>query len=445
MKSTNTSEPIPAWLPANAQDWFNYSARYTASNHLLHAVLELAGHLDHERLTQAVKLSADAEPILGCRFIEDPHHPYWQRIENIEESKWCVLLETDRVEESVQQFVGVPFDADSDPQVSAGVIRSKEKDTLCIKLNHAACDGAGVKQYLRLLAAIYTKLGMDSGYVPSRNVRGKRDQSALFMELGIVDWSTLLNTGVAELQPGWAFPFRRLDLPAGESTHLISQIKGEQVEALRIAAKRKGCTLNDLILTAYFRALWILVRSDQGEATAIQVTVDLRRHLTSLHDQAICNLSGAVNVLIQDKMGEPFEQTLVRIVVIMQEHKKSMLGIQSAAAFELLASMGYEEALHWLHEARSRAVSWGKAFPMLSNFGIIGDPGFMFGDSAVRAAYMISPALFAPGFMLGASTYSSMLTLCVNFYASNTSADDIQLLLSRMTDELNGYAAGGTR
>ncbi len=56
---------IPATYPTNGQDWFNYS---TASNCLVQAVLRFEQELDIQILREAVRLSVDIEPILGCQF-----------------------------------------------------------------------------------------------------------------------------------------------------------------------------------------------------------------------------------------------------------------------------------------------------------------------------------------------------------------------------------------
>ncbi|WP_160328949.1 hypothetical protein [Syntrophomonas wolfei] len=45
----------------------------------IQAVITFDQHLDTEVLKAAVMLSLDAEPVLGCRFVEDEKRPYWQR------------------------------------------------------------------------------------------------------------------------------------------------------------------------------------------------------------------------------------------------------------------------------------------------------------------------------------------------------------------------------
>lgn len=76
MKSQNISQTMPVTL----QDQFNYAARYGISNYTLQAVIRFGNRLDEVKLARAVRLSTDAEPVLGCLFVERDDSPFWQRL-----------------------------------------------------------------------------------------------------------------------------------------------------------------------------------------------------------------------------------------------------------------------------------------------------------------------------------------------------------------------------
>ncbi|HEX3028238.1 MAG TPA: alcohol acetyltransferase, partial [Clostridia bacterium] len=65
-------------IPADGQDIYNYVARYRIANFQTQAVMKLDGRLDFNKLSEAVRLSFDVEPVFGCRFIESIR-PYWKR------------------------------------------------------------------------------------------------------------------------------------------------------------------------------------------------------------------------------------------------------------------------------------------------------------------------------------------------------------------------------
>ncbi len=425
---------IPDILPANVSDWINYAARYGSSNCQIHVVLEFQGRLDVARLAQAIRLSVDIEPILGCRFIEDEHRPYWQRLVNLDDIEWCSLEETRDKETALRKFLRKTSDMEHDPQVMVKLIRSGENDTMCVKLSHDCCDGGGVKEYLELLAGIYTSLGDDKGFEAKPNVLGKRDLSRLFMELGIVDLRTAWDPQLAEKRPTWAFPSQP-GQPV-EPQFSVRRLFSRHVHELSTYAKKRGATVNDVILTAFFRALFEMVKPESGDPMEILVTVDLRRYLPDGKADAICNLSGITNVRITRIPAESFEATLSRIEPVMKDIKRNHPGVHSAVAFEFLSGLTFRQALKILQGIRQQTIDSGKCSPTLSNLGVLSRSPLQFGEIVVGDLYLIPPPVHAPGFVLVAGTYNQVLTLTSSYYEPTTRREDVEQLLSLVSTDL---------
>src|SRR6516225_1911898 len=53
-------------FPATGHDTYNYVARYGIANFQGQAVLKLDGWIDYKKLSEAVRMSVDAEPVFGC-------------------------------------------------------------------------------------------------------------------------------------------------------------------------------------------------------------------------------------------------------------------------------------------------------------------------------------------------------------------------------------------
>ena len=140
------------------------------ANFQIQAIMKLDGRLDFDKLSRAVRLSVDAEPVFGCRFVEnDP--PYWKRLDNIDKIKFCSFEETDNPDEAIQRFLESPLDMDNDPMVKVKLIRSDQYDTLCLKINHACCDGAGTKEYIQLLSEIYSCIDQENDiFIPKPSI-----------------------------------------------------------------------------------------------------------------------------------------------------------------------------------------------------------------------------------------------------------------------------------
>ena len=136
--------------PAQPQDLLNYFGRSVA-NQQVNIVLRLDGSLDEERLRRAFRLTFDAQPILGCRFVDGPDRPYWERRDDLDDIEPCAVVTCGDTDAGLWRFVATPTDPRRDPLVRAVVARNGT-DTLCIKMDHVAADAAAARQYLKLLA-----------------------------------------------------------------------------------------------------------------------------------------------------------------------------------------------------------------------------------------------------------------------------------------------------
>lgn len=79
-------------FPVVAQDAVNYLIDKYLANSQISCILRLNGKLNKTILQQAVRISLDAEPILGCCFIADDDHPFWELQTNFETSDFFLSL-----------------------------------------------------------------------------------------------------------------------------------------------------------------------------------------------------------------------------------------------------------------------------------------------------------------------------------------------------------------
>ena len=100
-------------------------------------------------MARAVRLTMDAEPVLGCRFVKHPWRPYWERRDDLDRLHLCSVVEPQDPESELWRFIAMPLDPYEDSQVQVRIFRSGT-DTLCVRLDHLAADGAGaiLRRYL---------------------------------------------------------------------------------------------------------------------------------------------------------------------------------------------------------------------------------------------------------------------------------------------------------
>jgi NRPS condensation-like uncharacterized protein len=425
-------------MPAYAHDFGNYVARYGMGNFQIQVIMKLDGRIDFDKLSRAVRLSVDAEPVLGCRFVEhDP--PYWKRLEDIDKTEFCSMEETTNVEDAVQRFLESRLDMDHDPMVKVKLIRSQEYDTIGIKLNHTCTDGAGTKEYIHLLAHIYSCIDCENGeYVPKPSIRSREDHERVLNALGIEN-PELDNSVVESPKTVWPFPWKSGGCK-NVTPFVICRLPAGQLDILSRYTKERGATINDLILAAMYRAMFKLSRPPYGIPMDIGLTVDLRRYLPDNKAQAIRNFSGGIVLRIPRIHGESFEGTLSRVVSVMKHKKNANPGYESASGAERIEIFNFHQFLAFSRfmSKTSEILSQISFFcsPGLSNLGLISKSLIKFGEHEVTDAYIIPPVIRAPGLLIIASSYNGILTLGTGYYEGSINRKFLEKLLNKMKSEL---------
>lgn len=429
-------------IPVNGHDIGNYVARYGLANFQIQAVMKLDGRLNFNKLVRAVRLSVDAEPVFGCLFVKG-NPPYWKRLDDIDNVEFCSLEETDNPDEAIQRFLANPLDMDNGPMVKVRLIRSGIHDTLIVKVNHVCCDGAGAKEYIQLLADIYTRIDhRNSAFVPKSSIRSKNDHDRLFKAVGINNPKIALDPKQRLPLPLWRFPWK--NGKRGTTRFAVCRLPSGQLDEMKSYAKPKGATINDLLLTAIYRAMFKISNTPYGIPMDIPVTLDLRRYLPDKKAEAIRNLTGGLIVRIPRKMHEPFERTLSRVMSETEKIKKGHPGIQNAVGAEYAENINFYQVCAFF-KGISQAVEKTSKNPFyapitcgltLSNFGFVSNPPIKFGRHVVTDAYIIPPVVRAPGILLVASTYNGIITLAVGYYKPSICSASMEKLLNKIKDEL---------
>lgn len=426
------NEFVQARFPAPASDIFNYMCSYHISTQQISCVLQLAGRIDFPLLKRAVRLTFELEPILGCRFVEHDVAPYWERRSDLDDIQICTLHETEDVDAQLHDFVTLSVDVRFAPMVQVKVIRAAA-DLLCVRIFHACSDGAGVKEYVRLLARVYNQLCDDPHVRGELQAFRRRDQHQLFAALGIEDLQSAFDPGKF-LPPTCAFP----SLP-GENLYpafSLRRLDREQFRELYSYGKKQGATINDLLVTSFYRALFSCMGSSVEQPMTASVTADLRRFLPGGRAETICNLSGMVYLSLQRNEGEPFAQTLKRVSTAMEAAKDPHTLIQTAVSMEMIAAAGFADGFKWLEQQSRQSAEAKLSIPGLTNIGVISKSRLLFGQTVVTDSWIVPPLHYAPHFATAASTYDDVLTLAIGYYESTTKREQIERFLDTMVDEL---------
>lgn len=431
------SSAILGEFPTCGQDWANHIAGFYTADTQLKVVLEMDGRIQADKMIKAVRQSIDVESILRCYLQETDRDPIWKRFEHIDDMKWCLVEECKDKDLALKKFFSSLL-SPSSRQLQAYIFQTNINDILCLTFNHSCTDVSGIKGYLHILSNIYRQLCSNIDYYPELKNNTNRSIDQIFQNLGITDLKKAWNSKQDNSKANWAFPFTN----EGRHKQLVSirKILKDEFEEILSYIKSNNATVNDFMMTAYYRTLYSLIKPKTLEPKEITTTVDLRRYLHSHNTAAICsNMSVKINSVLDWIEGESFTTTLKRVSTMMKKLKQDNPGINSAIAMELIRDMGYKNVKSFFGNTSKLAVKSRKSSPLLTNMGVIADYPFCIGETAVKDAYIVSPAGYAPNFILGFSSYNNNLTMTVHYFEPETSSKDVDSFFDLLINEIRVF------
>jgi NRPS condensation-like uncharacterized protein len=394
----------------------------------INAVLYLSDRIDADRMARAVRLLVDAEPILGCRFVERWFRPYWERYDNLDALKFFEFRQCSDCDAAVRQFLETPLRL----PLSVLLLRG-EADVLCIKFDHLIADGAAMGAGVYLLADIYNRLEHDLDYVPIPNLKSSRSIRQISSGFGIGErwrfFRTFFNSfREAKNRGKWEYPIP----PSGKAAlhYSIRRLDEDRVTAISRYASRQHATVNQVLLAAFYLAAFDALGHASDLPLPIRTTVDLRRHIRSRKPPGLCNLSGQSLVTIDPSTGTSLEAVVQQIREQMQTQRKEFLGLLvSTFAYQGLPLRYFIDLIPYsylkrlgrraIEENRKRIESPApgdsfRGMVLLTNVGKIDIKPRMFEGTEMTYAFGTTGIVKNPGILgLVVSGFKDSLTLCL--------------------------------
>jgi NRPS condensation-like uncharacterized protein len=413
----------------------------------IRCVVEFDGRVDAARMARAVRLTLEAEPVLGCKFVRGIYRHYWERMDNPDEVMLFEVLETSEYDDDLGAFIGsLPLlNLYKGPQVRAWLVRSK-KDTLVICLQHVLCDGGGVKDYLALLASIYLKLSRDPAYRPEPNLSGSRSLRQVFKNFSPGDYFPLMRRGIRDFYE-FMFPVVRrtppsMGRPLSSPTMIVRTLGSDLFVKLREYGRRHNATINDMLVTAFLRTFYGPEKSGENPWPRIVGTVDLRRYLPDKKAGALCNLSSFTYLSIGPMLGASFDDTLILLRDKMSALKNDFIGFGPVPLSALLfATLPFTAAL-WIHDKlgdlqKKQAASGRDIAPLFSNMGNIEARQLTFGDAEVRQTFITTPVATPPVLAIGLTGFGESVTMTAGFCQTVVTKNNVKRILDGMEKEIS--------
>ena len=398
------------------------------NDHQLHALLRFdAGQgPDVAILEKAVIASIEAIPILGTRYVAGDR-PHWVGLDS---SEWARSFLVARTEAELESALIARSDEERGPQVRVSLLAT-EPTALAVTMNHMIGDGAGFKSYLYFLCALYSRLAADPGYKP-QPLTGGRGIGRVLGRVSLGSKMRALFTQSGDLERSHDRPF---PLGAGGPTRpfiATRKIDREQTAAFRDYGHARGATLNDLVLTAFYRCLFRRLGLGAGAALTVPAMVDMRRYLGAGEEfSALTNLSSMVATHLDYRPDENFAATLGRVKAAMDEKKSRDIGLNNFVTLGLVFRLAGDRWANRLLRVKLK-------FPLIcmTNIGVLDDARLTFGDRTPNDAYLCGSIKYRPYFQVAMTSYRGELTLSINLDGTDSDRATADAVLGDIEAEL---------
>ena len=407
---------IPASLQSEFTDWvIHLMVDVGFMDPQLGLLVAMTPGIDIARMSSALVQTVDVEPVLGCVYVRDSKRPYWQRIDDLQEAQLVHRIETDRPVRDGLTWLSEPLDPESGAQIRALICKSSVESVLALKFSHVAVDASAMKEVAYQVATAYRKLGEDPEAVPVPNVDGER--SVLLAAKG-----ASLGQRLRALRPDDPFPTtewgmpKTLDSDKGDPVYVTRHLGRDSFRPIRDWGRARGATVNDLVLTAYYRTLVDVLEPSKGSSTPVQLSCDFRRWLPEGTQLAAGNISGTWCISEGLETEATFEETLAAVTARTDKWKSSDAGVRAALGLSAAKRVPYATAAGRILKQAQRFTG-DVGYPSLTNIGVLDEERLDFGAGvSIADAFAVGPIGSPPGFVLSVSTFREEMTLSAGFH-----------------------------
>ncbi|MDR1733579.1 MAG: hypothetical protein LBR73_01660 [Oscillospiraceae bacterium] len=406
---------------------------YYAGKHMesdMYDLIEFTEHVDDEALKRAFFATCETIPPLLCGFDVTGLYPKWREYPGAAE-RFFTVEEYPDVETGYAAAQKKRIHHEQGPQIIATLVRTPERDALCMMISHLVFDALAFVQYVVLLGKTYGAFAR--GETPVMPPFISRGHEALFSAM-----PKDKRRAIARFQSSLPADLKRSDASAfnqkiGPRRDIVFSIPAETVQKAKAALKEIGCTLNDLLMASTARA-WLALAG--GTSVVLPCTQDMRRFAAPGAEIGYTNYAGKCHVFVEVPPGAPMQDTLRQVNAQMKKNKEGFDALHSVYLWMLGSKLP-----SFLQEKICAEVVKLTAYLTYSNVGDIGSEAVMsFGDTPIARSYMMPPPRKPPFFQVGAGTSRGQTILTGSFCGDDAALAFADSLFARIGEELAAFA-----
>lgn len=407
-------------------------------DHVMHLVFDVPGMMDAARLNRAVRLSLIAHPVMAQRLIPGGWYPRWLPWDEDQLNQF-VYCETETLAEgansdaAIQKYLISEMDFQQRPMVHTRLIRSNQ-DTLCIKVSCLPIDGRGFILYVETLLAIYNILKEEPDFIPQPGTLGDRSTKSLVPLFSVFDGVKLLFAALRN-QLTDAFTARNWQFPVRQHEQISKRYHYHQFQPATMAAihtyrAQHGLTLNDIILGAYYKALYDMIEPEESRPFCVLNTYDLRRYEGPTGPARVANYSSFINTNVILNSSSSMADAARGVSRAMAKRKSRYPGItEGPFIWPIMTLLPFAVSKRLVSALLKHR---GECIPVLTNVGKIDLSRLQVDNMRLSNVRPFAPLEYPPKLTVTVASADNLLCLSVGYSSNHMPTPLIEELFQRM-------------
>ena len=392
-------------LNAELWDKMHYLFR-DYNDRMVHVELHYDFEINIEALKTVLICFFEKAPVLHSSFTDNHIHPYWTvKDYDIDDILTVKEVSEEKLDFEINEFLVQYIPPDADIQMKVAVFNYGGKSALCLVENHMCMDGGDLKYFMKALCKNYNDY-VENKISPIDLRTGTRSYEAVYEDFTAGERKMAKNLYKNINTPDkHGFPLTP-DNIRDKSFIARRKLSAEKFDEIRAAGKKRGATINDMLLTSYFYSLYELANFDSKDSVSISCAIDLRRHIKDNSDQGVTNQTAWMQCKVPERGKDIFE-TLEYVIRSSNQFKQDrFMGLHGLP----LLSLGYKIMPH---AASEEIIKVGYANPLLamSNIGILEVDKLALEGHEPTDGFMSGAVKYKPYVLLSATSMRKELTL----------------------------------
>lgn len=392
-------------LNAELWDKMHYLFR-DYNDRMVHVELRYDYKINVEALKTVLVCFFEKAPVLHSAFSDNRIRPYWTvKDYHVDDILTVKTVEEDALNSEINAFLVQYIPPEAGIQMKVAVFFHGESSVLCIVENHMCMDGGDLKYFLNALCENYNAY-VETGKSPVVLRTGTRSYEAVYEDFTATERRVAksLYKNINK-KDGHGFPLTPDNI---RDTSFIAKRKfsAETFDKLRAEGKKRGATINDMLLTAYFDALYKIAGFSPADSLSVSCAIDLRRHIKDNADQGVTNQTAWMQCRVP-KMGGSIFETLEYVKASSASFKQDrFMGLHGLP----LLSLGYRVLPL---AASEEIIKVGYANPLIamSNIGVLDAGKLSLEGREPTDGFMSGAVKYKPYVLLSATSLRKELTM----------------------------------